>query len=179
MIEPLFDLSGYKRIVLISNPDNFLKKSVGVIGALMKSHNSGVVITVTHPYSVIKKLLDEWGVDTKSLYFIDCITTAASGIRKKSDNCLYISSPSALSEITIGIVGALEKLRGKKKFIFIDSLGTFLIYVPLESLRKFSHFLATKIAIADVDGFFMFSEKDMDNKVLSELQSFCEKTIRI
>jgi len=170
---------GHGAVLIICDARDLTMKTIEVIGSLVKTHDSGVVITVNQPYSVMKKLLEKEGTDTKGLYFIDCISAAAGGQPQKSKDCLYIQSPGALTEIGISVTQGLSLLNGKKKFVFIDSLGTFLMYNSAGTVKKFHHFLITKLKLAGVDGIFMLVESEMDRAVLLELESLCEKTINL
>jgi len=172
-------LNGYSTVLIIGTADNLIKNSIDVVKELLKTHDSGVMITVNQPYTAINKIFKKNKVNVDKLFFVDCITKTAVQKSEKEEGVLFISSPSALTEIGMGMTEALESLKGKKKFVFIDSLGTFLIYNSSGSISKFSHFLITKMSIMGVDGIFMSVEKEMDEKLISELQSFCEKTITL
>ena len=175
----LKEIEGYSTVLVICDAQKMLDNTVEIIAALLENHDSGIFITVNQPYNAIKKVLDKNNVDAKRLFFIDCITKMAVQKSEKSDDCLYISSPSALTELGMSVTEALSAVKGKNKFVFIDSLGTFLIYNSSGSISKFSHFLITKMSIMGVDGIFMSVEKEMDQKLISDLQSFCQKTIRL
>lgn len=179
MPNALKELSGHSTVLVICSAQKMIDGTVDVISELLKTHDAGVFITVNQPYKAIDRILRERRIETDKLFFVDCITKTATEKAEKADNCLYISSPSALTEIGIAITEALEKLRGENKFVFIDSLGTFLIYNSSGSISKFSHFLITKISILGVDGIFMFVEKEMDEKLIAELESFSQKTIKL
>jgi hypothetical protein len=179
MVDPLNELSGYSTVLIISGAKDNTDNSVKIIKRLLQKHDSGIFITVDQPYVAIKKILDRGGVDTDRLHFVDCISQAATKRSMRGDGVLYISSPSAVTEVGIAVTDALAASTGEKKFIFIDSLGTFLIYNSTGSISKFSHFLITKMQIMGVDGIFMSVEKEMDDTLITELQSFCEKTITL
>ena len=177
----LGDLIGHSTVLIISNAGRTLDNTVNVIKRLQPANDTGVYITVNQPYSVLKKILDEGGVDTNKLFFIDCISKSASAAvsTEKTKDCLYLLSPSGLTELSISIMQALELVGGEKRFIFMDSLSTFLLYNSAGTLSKFSHFLITKLSLIGVNGIFMSVESEMDEKFLNDLQSFCQKTIRV
>jgi hypothetical protein len=177
--KPLKEMSGFSTVLVICEAQKILDNTVEIIRELLKTHDSGVFITVNQPYKAIKNVLSKNKIKTDKLFFIDCITKTAVEKAEKSDDCLYISSPSALTELGMSVTEALSTLKGDNKFVFIDSLGTFLIYNSSGSISKFSHFLITKMSIMGVDGIFMSVEKEMDAKLITELQSFCQKTIRL
>lgn len=179
MSNELKGIGGYSTALVICGAENMIDNVLKIIKALLNSHESGVYITVNQPFAVLEKIFKNKGVDTKNLFFIDCITKAAAGAPDRSDKCLYMSSPSSLTELGIGVMQALGSITGDKKFVFIDSLGTFLIYNSAGSLSQFSHFLITRISLLGVDGIIMSIDEEMDDKLKAELQSFCEKTITL
>jgi len=179
MADELSELSGCSTALVISEAEDVTKNTEKIIIELLKTHDSGIFITVNQPYVVLKKILEKNNVDTSKLYFIDCISKGAGGAPERSDHCLYISSPSNLTELSIGAMQAIESLSGENKFVFIDSLGTFLIYNSTGSISKFSHFMLTKLSLIGVDAIIMSIEKEMDEKLIAELKSFCEKTLRL
>jgi hypothetical protein len=150
---------------------------VRVVEALLETHDSGVFITVNRTYPVMEKVLKGKGVDVSRLFFIDCISRRAIGDSQLTERCLYVSSPSQLTEVSVGLMQALELLRGKRKFVYIDSLGTFLLYNSAGTMSKFSHFIITKLSVTEVKGIFMTAEKEKDIQLIKDLEVFCEKTV--
>jgi hypothetical protein len=179
MPDKLEDLSGYSTVLVISDAEAMTSNTSKIIKSLQKDHDAGVIITVNQPFPVMRKVLEKNTVDTDKLYFIDCISKTAGGGSEKDEHCLYVNSPSDLTELSIAIMQVLESLGKKKKFVFIDSLATFLMYNSAGTLSKFSHFLITKISLMDVSGILMSVEEEMDAKLITELKSFCEKTVTL
>jgi len=177
--EGLGDLAGHATVLVITEAKSVLENSIRIIKKLLETHDSGLCITVNQPYSTMKRILEKEGVKDGKIFFIDCISMAAGGLPQKTEDCLYVTSPAALTEIGISMTHALEALKGKNKFVFIDSLGTFLIYNSAGTMSKFNHFMVTKISLMGINGVFMLVEREMDEKLLSELQSFCEKTVKL
>ena len=66
-----------------------------------------------------------------------------------------------------------------KKFLFLDSLSTLLIYNAPGSLAKFTHFLMTRVKLLGLNGVFMVVEKEIDEKLLSEIVHFSDRVIRL
>ena len=179
MPDDLKDLLDYSTVLVICRAEGMVNNNAKIVKELLEKHEHGVYITVNQPYAMLTKILQNHGIDTSRLFFVDCITKAASGKAERTENCLYLPSPESLTELSLSTMEVLQALKGQKKFVFIDSLGTFLLYNSAGSLSKFSHFLITKISLIGVDGIFMCIEEEMDEKLKAELQSFCEKTIEL
>jgi hypothetical protein len=179
MPDELKDLTEYPTVLVMSEAEKMLTNTAKVIKTLLKKCDAGVFITVNQPYTVIEKMLGKNGVDVKKLYFVDCISETAGGKPKQSKHCLYVTSPSNLTEIGIGLMQILKALGDKKKFVFIDSLGTFLTYNSAGTMSKFSHFIITKISLEEVSGVLMAVDNEMDQKLIDDLKVFCQKTIKL
>jgi hypothetical protein len=97
------EISGYPTVLVISGAEGMLSNSIDILKKILKDHDSGVYITVNQPYKVLSKVLEVNGIDINKMYFIDCITNAAGGGSEKSEHCLYMSSPSNLTELSLGV----------------------------------------------------------------------------
>jgi hypothetical protein len=172
------ELSGFSTVLIITDAEKAVGNMTEVIDALLKKHDAGIFVTVNHTHKVVEKILSDVGIVTDRLFFIDCISRSVKG-PKLSKGCLYLDSPENLTELGIGVSQGLEYLGDGKKFVYIDSLGTFLLYNSVGTMSRFSHFMVTKICLSDVSGVFLSVEEESEDKLLDELRLFCEKTIRL
>lgn len=170
-------LSEGQVILIISKAEDNMKINTQILNNLIKKA-FGLYITVNRPYSSLREILKRNGVDIDRIFFIDCITTTVKGSPKEDERCIYIDSPNSLTDISISITEALEAIKGKK-FLFMDTLSTLLIYNSSGSLAKFSHFLISKIKLLKLTGIFISVEDEMDKSLLKQISQFCDKTIRI
>jgi len=141
---------------------------------------AGIYITINKPYSALLKYLKENNIKTENIFFIDAISKTAGETIKMTKNCLFISSPSQLTDLAIALSQALEAMKRKEnKFIFLDSLSTLLIYNSFEVAAKFIHFIITRLRVFGLVGLIISVEKQVDERMLNLLVEMCDKVVEI
>jgi len=167
-------------IVLITSPaEEITKINIDILRIITGGGIMGVYITVNRPYKTLIKHLERNGVDPYKFFFIDCITKTAGGRAERAENCLFVASPNSLTELGIALTQAIQMIPGNEKFIFMDTLSTLLIYNSAGTTAKFSHFLITRIKLLGLKGIFMSVENELDERLLSQIEQFCDKCIHI
>lgn len=141
----------------------------------------GIYLTLNKPYEDLVKNLEDEGIDTEKIYFIDCISKLTGrrteGIGK---NCIFVDSPQALAQITT----ALQKLLSigneeEQRFMIFDSISTLLVYYDKEPVGKFTHFMIGMIRKWKLKGVLLMVEES-DKRGATEMMSlFCDKVVNI
>src|SRR3989338_362616 len=139
---------------------------------------NGIYISINKPYENLRPILEKNGVDTSKLFFIDCVTKSAGGVVERKENCLFISSPTNLTDLGIALDDALESM-GKDKFVFLDSISTLLIYHDPNTVLHFSHFLTSRARVKEFYGIFITVESEADAKLVKTLSQFCDKVVNL
>jgi len=145
-------------------------------------NDKGVVtiyLTVNRPCQNLEEFLKEKGVDTTNFFFLDAISEEVIGPLPSKNNCIYIDSPKDLTSLSIGIVTAFEKTKGKDRFLFLDSLSTLMIYNDPRVVKKFIHFLTAKMRLFGVKGAMITLQKDLDAKLISDFSPFVDKVVEV
>ncbi|MBL7160608.1 MAG: hypothetical protein ISS93_02015 [Candidatus Aenigmarchaeota archaeon] len=164
--------------LVLTDAEEMLKTNITILKELTKQDHIGLYITVNQPYKRLLQLLDNNKIPTDRMFFIDCVTRMAGGTSKRENNCIFIASPSGLTELGIAISQALESFPDKKKYIYMDALSTLIIYNTAGSIAKFSHFIMSKIKILGVSGVFIAARKEVDEQLIAQIAQFCDKVIR-
>ncbi len=141
--------------------------------------HSGVYLTFNRPYENIKTMLQNDGVKTDNLFFIDTVSNLARGKSEKTENCLYVGSPESLTEISIAINQAIQALPGDEKFLFLDSVSALLIYNQAGTVARFAHVLTVKMRELNIMGVLISLELETDELLFSRLSQFSDKMIVI
>jgi len=155
---------------------NFEEANMHLLSMIIKRYNSkGSYININRPYKSMVQLLDDKNINTKNLFFIDCITKEVRESTGENENCYFVGSPSNLTEIAIALDPVFKE--GKHKFIFLDSLDTLAIYNPIESVIKFAHFLTSKVRLHNLSGVMLAVHENSDERLMMDLAQFCDKVI--
>ncbi|MEM5836252.1 MAG: hypothetical protein QXR09_01375 [Candidatus Aenigmatarchaeota archaeon] len=141
---------------------------------------AGIYITINKPYSTLIKYLKENKINTDNIFFIDAISKSVGGEMKMTKDCLFIPSPSQLTDLAIALTQALESMEHKEnKFIFLDSLSTLLIYNSFEVAAKFVHFVISRLRLFGLVGMIISIEKQIDERMLNILIEMCDKVVEV
>lgn len=130
-------------------------------------------VTLNKTASAIKAMLEKKKINAKEFYFIDAISNTITGTTPKLDDCKFISSPGALSELALSISKALSK---EYEFIIFDSLTNLLIYQSKAPVAKFISTIINKIRNTKTKGIFYALEMNQHQELIQEANMFVDTT---
>ncbi len=177
-ISKLKSLKEYVAIALV-DADKYQKTNIKIIGELVKENVPGVYVTLNRPHENVKKILKKEKIDLDKIIFIDAVTKTVGGKIKKTKDCLFIGSPSNLSDISISMDQAIMAIPTKDKFLFFDSLSTLLLYNNVEVVAKFIHFLSGKMRVWQIKGIIISLRREKDKELIEELKEFCDVILNL
>jgi archaellum biogenesis ATPase FlaH len=168
-------------VLFIIDAKKYHKLHPKVLHTVMEEKSfAGIYITVNKPYKTLISYLEENGIKTDNIFFIDAISKAVTDDIKMTKDCLYIPSPSRLTDLAIALSQALEAMKHKgKKFIFLDSLSTLLIYNQFDVIAKFVHFIISRLRLFSLVGIMISIEKQIDEKMINILIEMCDETVEV
>ena len=164
-------------VLLIVNSENYLDTNIAILKEVTKK-SVGVYITLNRPYSSLVPLLEHKKVNTKKIFFIDCVTKTVGG-KEEGENVIYLENAQGLTNLCMTIVEAVKALPGENKFLILDTLATLSVYNSEGSVSKFVHFLTNKMRMLKLNGVLLSAEKEMDLKLAKQLEPFVDKTVDI
>jgi len=172
-----------KNLIVLINVKSvdYQKTNIEILRVLANEENlPGVYITVNKPYKTMKRILEEEGIKTDNLFFIDCITKTSGGeIDQNDKKVFYLDTPENLTGIGVAMGEAIRHIPSEDKFLFMDSLSTLLIYRSVGTVAKFSHFLTGRMRVWGLRGILMSVEKETDPEFISQLTQFCDAVITL
>ena len=131
-------------------------------------------ITLNKTYNSLKDLFGKENVDLKNIVFIDAITSSISKV-ENTDDCYFVSSPQALTELSIVIN---EFLQHKFDYIIFDSLTTLLIYHRAEEpIIRFISNIVHKIKSHGGKGIFYILDIKKHKLLMDGSSMVVDKTI--
>ncbi len=128
-------------------------------------------------YGALNKTLQDHGIDTGKFFFVDGITLEAMPEAEEPDNCLFVPSAAALTDISITINQILET--GQLESMLFDSLSTLLIYNKEEVVAEFVRDMVGNIRKANCVTIFTSLEGDTESALLKDLGMFVDKIIHL
>ncbi|MFH1053256.1 MAG: hypothetical protein V1740_02450 [Candidatus Woesearchaeota archaeon] len=167
-----------KIILYIIKAEEYVKTNVQILSKLINQDKLyGIYVTVNRPYHNLVNILQKNNIKLDNLFIIDAITKSTGGEGEDVKNCIFLDSPTNLTDITISLRQAIEILKDKKKFIFFDTLSTLLIYNNSKSVIKFAHFLTGRMREWETQGIILSIEKEMDEQLINQLIQFCDEKV--
>jgi hypothetical protein len=171
------DLPEHWLMLFVINAEDFLEKNIAILNEVLKQEDAvGVYVTLNRPYSVLKKILEKNNFNTDKLLFIDCITKTVES-ENEDKKCLFLENPQNLTNITIAIDEIMSVIPSKNKSLFVDPMGSLLIYNRAETVSKFMHVLTGKIRVLNLNGVILATEKELDLEFADQLEQFVDKTV--
>jgi len=140
---------------------------------------SGSYVTVNRPYENLVFTLDKHKINMDKLFFIDCITKNIGGAEKNIPNCLFLDSPSSLTDLGIALHEYVSLTKDKKRFLFLDSLSTLFIHNDRNTMMRFIHYITGKMRLWNISGIMISLHEETDKNIIAELSQFCDKIIKV
>ncbi|KUO41481.1 MAG: hypothetical protein AVW06_01240 [Hadesarchaea archaeon DG-33-1] len=164
--------------LLETSTEKAMKVNLATLKILTDKNYNGIVLSASRPYSNLVSLYKNNDINIKKIWVIDCISKSQGSKLGEDDNVLYLENVSALTNISISINECIKKIKGKK-FIFIDSITTMLIYNKPSIYAKFIHNILTRMRITGISDLLICLEEGTDKEVRAEIAQLCDKVIRI
>ncbi len=179
MIAKISEVAKTKTTLLLTSTGNYKKNVSALLKLFVKEKKiPGVYVTVNKS---CKDMMDDFGsagISEEKVFVIDMITETTGGTAAKKPNCLYLHSPQSLTDLAIALDEAVNAIKGKEKFVIIDSISTLFVYNPPSTVVQFAHFITNKMRSWGVHGVLIGLTKEIDDKTKSLLSQFCDEVVK-
>jgi len=112
--------------------------------------------------------------DVSKLFFIDCVSSTV-GKHKDENNVIFVSSPQALTEISIVAKKVIQSVG--VDFVIFDSISAIMVYEKSLAILKFIHSLVLTCRDAKLAASFIILKEDVGNELLKDLAMFVDKVV--
>ena len=146
-----------------------------IVKTVSKSYKKICYVSLNKPYYTVLKTFSEAKLDTKNIFFIDCVSQKAK--QSKGINVSYVSSPKALTELNITINNVLSKQ--KTEIMVFDSLSTLLVYQQSLSIIKFVHSIISTLRNSNSKCVFLCLKEDIKTDLVKDISMFADKVVHI
>jgi hypothetical protein len=161
--------------IVVTNSDNFNDTVISLIKSLGSDSNV-VFVSFNKPSSVLEKT---FGDKLKcNIFYIDLVTQVATGEVQKKKNIVFLVSQRNLTDLSITLSEVLNRINGKK-FVFIDSLTTMLLYNDVNNTSQFLQFLSNRLKLWNTNSFIFSMEGKDENEVIRVASQTVDKVIKI
>jgi len=160
-------------VALVSARDWYEEAAAAAARHLLEGGAYGTYVALCKQCCEVKRFLEQKGIDTRKLSFIDAVT-GHSG----KDNCMCrkLGDMPGLMELKI----ALCRNAGKKPgFVIIDSLTTMALYNDDETLADFFRHLGAELEETGCSGIVLTLEDKAGINVLNRCPDVWNRIIRV
>ncbi len=150
------------------------------IRILQELDYEGIYITLSKEHIELLKIMKEKGVKPEHIHFIDGISQMYGSKMLESPNVTYVAGPLSVDAISQEVTSIAQKMKGNKKFVFLDSITTVLLYNSLERTMQFSTFLTESLKKLKMVGIVVSVSKGYVNETLmKELSKASNEVINL
>jgi KaiC/GvpD/RAD55 family RecA-like ATPase len=154
--------------------------NVEALKTLQSLGYDGVYITLSKDYVELSKIFRDQGVDMGRLAFIDGVSQMYGIGAVDAANVKYISGPISLDGLVAAITDIIPVMKAEKKFVFLDSITTVLLYNSLERTLKFSEFLTASLKRLEVFGVMVSVSRGFANdNLIKALTKMSNEVIKL
>ncbi|MBL7056637.1 hypothetical protein ISS07_07015 [Candidatus Woesearchaeota archaeon] len=134
-------------------------------------------VTTNKGHNALVSSFEKNNINVKDFFFIDCVTASITKPKIVPPNCKLISSPKALTELSIAVNKYIEL---HAPLIFIDSLSNLLVYHKPRALINFVHNLANKVReCSPVVIVLTIAKEDKKSDFFKKIQVVADEVIEV
>lgn len=160
-------------VLLVIAGENFSKNTEVILKTFSKQ--KVCYTTINKGVDVLIDTLNKNKIAKENFYFIDAVTKTILEPKKQS-NCIFISSPNSLNELSLAIHNCIQK---KFPLLVIDSLSTLSIYHSANNLSHFVHHIINEARSEKVSIIFLISDKDKNGDLYGSIEPFMDKVVHL
>ena len=180
LVSSMRDLSDNAIVIITSQSKDHMEVVSSMLKVLIRDRKmGGVYISISRPYEYIMNAMAAVGLDSKDVYFVDCISKMAGKSDSKADNIVFVENPSSLEEVSMYLDRMMSKVVSKNKFLFLDSIDSLLIYNNDKSVKEFTHYIINKVRLENTAGIILSIEKKEAEDLIKTLVPMCDSEIKV
>lgn len=146
-----------------------------LVKTLSENYGKIIYVSLNRLYNPLKRKMQQDKIDTSKFLFVDCVTRTAVAQPEEHDDCIYVSAPNALTEISIAITKIIQT--HYPEILIIDSLSTLLIYESQMSASQFIHSISNKMNAFGVNACFTILNGEKEQPLIKDMNLLLDKVI--
>ena len=166
------ELDSNQTVLLLIPSAEYSEVTIDTIKEL--SNKKVCYVTLNKTHDSLKELFKKHGANVKNIFFIDGISKTFKSTPAKEEDTVFVSSPGALTELSIAIT---NKLKEGFDYIIFDSLTNLLIYEKKAPVAKFVSGIVNKIKASNTKAVLYALKVKEQSAVIEEAGIFVDKVI--
>jgi hypothetical protein len=165
-----------KQIVLIVFPKaKYMSNLMEVIKAADATSKKLCYVSLNKPYTSVIDTLKKNNLNPNKYFFIDVLTSTVK-TPQPADNCEFVQSPSALTDISLAFTRAVQE-KGCDNVLF-DAISTLTIYQDIGEIIKFTQNMMTKARVNNVKSVYIALKED-SAELVKDLTMFVDGVVEL
>lgn len=164
-------------VVLIIPNEKYNQYIVDIAKELGTPYSAICYVSLNKLYNALSRSMDAHSINKNKFFVVDAITRSVTSNPPEFDNCFYVTSSSALTELSLSISSALAT--NAFQCLLFDSLSTLLIYNKSDVVTQFVHDQMGKVMSANCIAIFTCLEGDTKSDLIKNLGMFVDQIIHL
>ena len=165
------------QISIFSIPSLKYNKNIKAIAKAVSDHKKGTTyVSLNKPYQTILNDIKKAGANPENFSFIDAVSAKVSSAQS-GGKAVFVSSPRAMTEISIAITKSVSKF--KSDCVMFDSLSTLLVYEGTSTVLRFVHSIISNIRVKGKSCVFTILKEDLSSELVKDLSMFVDKIVEL
>ncbi len=161
------------KILMLSVSSKDYREATGDLIDFSRKFKKTCYVTLNDPYETIKGKL---GKDAGKMCFIDAVTSTVKSPTHDS-SVIFVSSPRALTEISIALKKAIDSF--KMELVLFDSISALLVYEKSVNAMKFVHNMILTLRQGNISTVFVILKEDVSEELMKDLSMFVDKVVEV
>lgn len=163
------------KILLVSLKSKDYRKGMeNLMEFSLKLFKKTCYVTLNDPSATIVGKLGE--TEKTKIFFIDCVASTVKTPQQEK-NVIFVSSPRALTEISIAMKKVIET--GGVESVMFDSISAMLVYEQPPNVIKFVHNQVLTCREAELVSLFVILREDVGEELMKDLTMFVDKIVEV
>jgi hypothetical protein len=163
-------------VLFVLTKNNYTVALVEILKALENVSKKIAYITFNQPYNSLLSNFASKKIPSSKFFFIDTVTKSVKQAAA-APNCIFVSAPNALTEISVAFSKALNEQKCDSSIF--DSLSMLLVYEKAHSIIQFTHNVITKLRMGQSKGIFLALKEDATSELMKDLYMFVDKVVEM
>lgn len=133
-------------------------------------------VTLNKTFDFLKELFKKKKVNIENIIFIDAISKTIKKVPEQTKGCYYISSPGALTELSLVIT---KFLKHGFDYLIFDSLTNLVVYSKKEPVAQFLSNIVNKVKDSKTKAVFYALSMKEQEELIKESSMFVDKVIKM
>lgn len=159
-------------VTLVIPNEQYVNDIKDIAQQLSVSYTQICYVSLNKLYQPLVRGLQQQQIDISRFFFIDAITKTAIANAPETENAVFVTSPSSLTELGITIKKVIDE--HKIQVLLFDSLSTLLVYEEIQVIKQFIHTVIGQISMTNCVGIFTCLEGEKEKDLLKDLSMFVD-----